>query len=52
MYYKALIIATLVFAVCLAGVLIAGGPALSFIGSKTHFIEVQLLIVMLARLPF
>ncbi|PKP41268.1 MAG: hypothetical protein CVT93_08990 [Bacteroidetes bacterium HGW-Bacteroidetes-10] len=52
MYYKALIIATGVFVVCLAGVLIAGGPALEFIGSKTHFIEVQLLIVMLAASLF
>ncbi|PKP37900.1 MAG: hypothetical protein CVT97_03895 [Bacteroidetes bacterium HGW-Bacteroidetes-14] len=52
MYYKALMIATLVFAVCLAGVLIAGGPALSFIGSKTNFIEIQLLIVMLTASLF
>lgn len=52
MYFKALTIATIVFLVCLAGVLIAGTPALVFIGSKTHFIEVTLLIVMLAASLF
>lgn len=47
MYYKALIIASAVFIICLSGVLILGDTLLEFIGSRTHFISLWLLVLLM-----
>ena len=47
MYYKAIIVASAVFVLSLAGTLILGDVLLNFIGSQTKFIENWLLIILL-----
>lgn len=47
MYFKALLVATVVFIGCLAGVLILGDVLLEMIASRTHFISSWLLIILM-----